>query len=212
MFQKINCTLISFQKNIVTHCSIVVLAAGASTRLGRPKQLLQYKDKTLLQHSVEAAISTGIANVLVVTGCYADLISEQINNMLVDITVNEKWRDGMASSIVCGLNFLLPKYPLVDGVIFMMSDQPFVSAALLNTLLITQQQTGKAMAASSYNNTLGVPALFHKNVFPQLLRLSGDAGARKILQQHSSEVATVSFALGNIDIDTPDDYEKLLLP
>ncbi len=187
-----------------------MLAAGSSARLGKAKQLLQYKGKTLLQHSVETAINTTINPIVVVTGCNADLIAGQINNMPVDIVVNEKWQDGMASSIVCGLNFLLSKYPLADGVIFMMSDQPFVSAALLNSLLITQQQTAKEMVASCYNNTIGVPALFHKTFFPQLLWLSGDAGARKILQQHSSEVATVSFAQGNIDIDTEEDYEKLL--
>jgi molybdenum cofactor cytidylyltransferase len=187
-----------------------VLAAGGSTRLGRPKQMLQYRGKTLLQHSVETAINTINNSIIVVTGCNEDLIAGQINKMPVDIIINEKWQDGMASSIVCGLNFLLSKYPLADGVIFMMSDQPFVSALLLNSLLITQQQTGKAMVASSYNNSTGVPALFHKAFFPQLLRLSGDAGARTILQPYSSEVATVSFPQGNIDIDTEEDYEKLL--
>jgi molybdenum cofactor cytidylyltransferase len=187
-----------------------VLAAGGSTRLGRPKQLLQYKGKTLLQHAVETAVDTGIHPIIVVTGCNSELIAGQINKMPVDIVINEKWQDGMASSIVCGLNFLLSGYPLRDGVVFMMSDQPFVSAALIKSLLVTQQQTGKAMAASSYKNSTGVPALFHKAFFPQLLRLSGDAGARTILQPYSSEVATVSFAKGNIDIDTAEDYEKLL--
>jgi molybdenum cofactor cytidylyltransferase len=187
-----------------------VLAAGASTRLGKPKQLLLYKGKTLLQHSADTAVKATIGPVVIVAGYDAGLIAQQVNDRPVTIVTNEYWQSGMASSILCGLQFLLSTHPETDGVIIMMSDQPFVTAALLHDLLNTQQQTAKPMVACSYNSAIGVPALFYKTIFPQLLHLSGDAGARKILQQQMPDVAAISFAKGDIDIDTPEDYGKLL--
>ncbi|CAN5510026.1 hypothetical protein BH11BAC5_BH11BAC5_00250 [soil metagenome] len=197
-------------EHIVNHCGIIVLAAGASTRLGKPKQLLPYKGKTLLQHSLDTAVNAMIGPVIVVAGCDAGLITQQVKDRPVVIAINDKWQSGLASSIVCGLEILVSSYPETDGVIVMMSDQPFVTIALLHDLVSMQQQTAKPMVAGSYNSTIGVPALFYKTIFPQLLQLSGDAGARKILQQQSVDVATVSFAKGNIDIDTPADYLNLL--
>jgi molybdenum cofactor cytidylyltransferase len=197
-------------ENIIHYCGIIVLAAGASTRLGKPKQLLPYKGRTLLQHSADTAVNAMMGPVVIVAGCDAGLISQQVNDRPVTIVTNEHWQSGMASSIVCGLQFLLSTYPETDGVIIMMSDQPFVTSALLHDLINAQHQTAKPMVACSYNNTIGVPALFYKTIFPQLLHLSGDAGARKILQQQMPNVATVSFAKGDVDIDTPEDYGKLI--
>jgi molybdenum cofactor cytidylyltransferase len=198
------------EQSIINHCGIIVLAAGGSTRLGKPKQLLPYKGKTLLQHSADTAINAMIGPVVIVAGCDARLIAQQVNERRVIVAINEHWQNGMASSIVCGLQLLLSIHPETDGVIIMMNDQPFVTTALLHDLVNTQQQTAKPMVASGYNNTIGVPALFYKTIFRQLLHLSGDAGARKILQQQLPDVATVSFARGDIDIDTPEDYGKLL--
>jgi molybdenum cofactor cytidylyltransferase len=194
----------------VNHCGIIILAAGASTRLGKPKQLLLYKGKSLLQHTVDIALDAAIGPVIAVAGYNADLITQEVRDKPVSIAINEKWQSGMASSIVCGLEFLLSTYPEADGVIVMMSDQPFVSTALLQDLINTQRQTAKPMVAGSYNETIGVPALFHKTIFPQLLQMTGDAGARKILQRQLLNVAIISFAKGNIDIDTAGDYNQLL--
>lgn len=202
--------MILAEKNITNSCAIIVLAAGGSTRLGKPKQLLQYKGSSLLQHTMKTAINSAAGPVVVVTGSDADLITAQVNGMSADIVDNTAWQNGMASSIVCGLNYLLSKFPEMEEVIFMMSDQPFVNESLLHDLQHTRQQTQKPIVASGYNDTVGVPALFTKIVFSKLLQLTGDAGARKILQLYATDVATVPFPLGNIDIDTAEDYEKLL--
>jgi molybdenum cofactor cytidylyltransferase len=115
----------------------------------------------------------------------------------------------MASSIRCGLNTLLQIAPSSDAVILMVCDQPFVSSSLLNELIATQKNTGKPIVSCQYENTFGPPALFYKTIFPDLLILKGDAGARKIVVQRSNDTATVLFAQGNIDIDTEADYQAL---
>ena len=206
----IKLTIISIAENIIQHCGVIVLAAGGSTRLGKPKQLLPYKGASLLQHAVTEAIGAALTPVIVVAGSNAELIKNELTSMPVELVDNANWQSGMASSIVTGLNFLLSRYPEVDGVIFLMSDQPFVNATLLHELLQVHRTTTKLMVASSYNGTVGVPVLFHHSIFPQLLQLTGDEGARKLLQRHIEQVATVSFPQGDIDIDTPGDYENLL--
>ena len=193
------------------HCAIVLLAAGCSARLGKPKQLLKFNGKSLLQQMINTAGDTGINPLIVVLGANAALLSNEIDTEKAHPIFNKYWQTGMASSINTGLNFLVEKYPLTDGVIFMMCDQPFVSAGLLKDLITAQKQTGKPIVCSNYQHVLGVPALFHKNIFPELLQLKGDTGARKIIQQHPDEVGSVQFLKGNIDIDTAEDYENLLL-
>ncbi len=187
----------------------MLLAAGSSTRLGKPKQLLQYNGKSLLQQMVNVTTDANINPVIVVLGSNAALVSNEIDTDKACIVFNKDWQTGMASSIITGLNFLVEKYPSTDGVIFMMCDQPFVSIDLLSNLITTQNETGKPIVCSSYENTLGAPALFHKNIFPELLLLKGDTGARKIIQQHPDDVAKVFFLKGNIDIDTLEDYDNL---
>ena len=188
----------------------MLLAAGGSTRLGSPKQLLEFNGNRLLFNTVQAASAAKANPLIVVLGSNAQLLMPEIDKENALIVVNKNWTNGMASSINAGLKFLAEKYPAVDGVIFMMCDQPFVTTSLLNELVLTQQQTGKPIVASSYNNVLGAPAIFHKSFFPKLLQLKGDKGARMIIQHHVEEVATVVFLKGDIDIDTTEDYERLL--
>jgi molybdenum cofactor cytidylyltransferase len=99
--------------------------------------------------------------------------------------------------------------PDLDGVIFLVCDQPFLSVSFLQQLLTMQHKTGKPIIASSYGNTVGIPALFHKAYFPELLSLKGDAGAKKIMQAHTTDMATIDFPLGHIDIDTEEAYKML---
>ena len=188
----------------------MLLAAGSSTRLGKPKQLLTFNGKSLLRHSIEVAEGANMQALMTVLGGNADLLMPEIDSNNTLVVINKSWKDGMASSIIAGLTALLEKYPDTERVIFMMCDQPFVTATLLNNLMITHQKTGKLIVASSYDDVMGVPALFYKSHFDELLQLQGDTGARKIINQHVSEVATVFFAKGKIDIDTPEDYENLL--
>jgi molybdenum cofactor cytidylyltransferase len=188
----------------------VLLAAGSSSRLGRPKQLLQYNGKSLLSNAVDVAAAASVQPLVVVIGANSDQVISEVDTKNAFVVTNKNWAQGMASSIVCGLSVLLQKQPDADGAIFMMCDQPFVNTDLLKNLITTWQQTGKPIVASSYETGVGTPALFDKVFFAELLQLKGDTGARKIIRQHTNEVATVLFAEGNIDIDTEEDYGNLL--
>ena len=152
----------------VEHCAIVVLAAGMSSRLGSPKQLLTYQGKSLIQHTANIALQTTMRPVVVVVGANSEAIKKEIEWMNVEIIENKEWEEGMASSIRFGLNYVQKKDNKVDGIIFMVCDQPFISTKILETLLIKQNKTGLPIVASSYENMIGVPALFHKIFFKEL--------------------------------------------
>jgi len=188
---------------------IVILAAGSSSRLSRPKQLLEFDGVTLLSHATIEAANSNACNVIVVIGAYADLIANEIDGDIVYIVKNENWNEGIASSVRLGLDALLKQTPSIDAVIFMVCDQPFVTSSLLNDLIAKQRETQKAIVASNYGETIGPPALFHQSLFAELMELKGDVGARRIIQLHSDEVATVFFPDGKIDIDTQKDYDVL---
>lgn len=185
---------------------ILILAAGASSRLGRPKQFLEINGKTLLQHSIEVAINSDAQTVAVVLGANAAEIETQILNTGVDIFFNADWQEGIASSIRTGVSALIKKYPALETIIFMVCDQPYVDAALLNKLIEVHQTACSPIVASGYKNSLGVPALFHKKFFPALKALHGEAGAKSIILKHADEVTSVSFPAGAEDIDTEADY------
>ena len=189
---------------------IVLLAAGASTRLGQPKQLLKYKGKTLLKHAVDVAIESGASKVVVVLGANADQLENETSQAGAKIARNTDWEEGMASSIRHGLTGLLKTDPELEAVIFLVCDQPFVTTKLLQELLEEYRASGKSMVASAYGDSIGTPALFDKTIFGSLLKLEGDAGAKKVLKASPGLVSTVNFPEGNIDIDTLADYEKLV--
>ncbi|WCT14312.1 nucleotidyltransferase family protein [Mucilaginibacter jinjuensis] len=186
--------------------ALIILAAGESSRLGQPKQNLIFKGKTLLQLAVDAGLKSDCATVIVVLGAN----SKQINPIPETATLcNKNWKEGMASSIKMAM-LEIDKDATFDKVIIMLCDQPFVNAALLNSLIKKQAETQKAIVACAYNGTTGVPVLFDSKLFGELLLLKGKEGAKKILKNHAAEIAEVVFEKGGIDIDTPEDYENLL--
>lgn len=193
----------------IFHTDIVILAAGASTRLGQPKQLLPWQGTTLLRHAVETALAVA-TNPVVVTGANAEHLATAIDAGKVKMVYNPDWQEGIAASIRCGLRALLNRTPEPDQVIFMVCDQPFVDAPLLLELINERQNTGKSIVASAYGGTLGIPALFDKTMFPQLLDLQGDTGAKQLIKKHPDDTASVLFPQGNIDIDTVGEYELLI--
>jgi molybdenum cofactor cytidylyltransferase len=133
----------------------------------------------------------------------------EVDQQKVHLAINTEWPEGMASSIRVGLNTLLQVASSSDGVILMVCDQPYVTPSLLNEIIIAHKDTNKPIITCSYANTFGPPSLFHKSLFPELLQLKGDTGARKIVQQHANDVGVIPFPQGTIDIDTQSDYEKL---
>lgn len=162
-----------------------------------------------MQHSLQAAVGTGLKPIVLVLGAGADELQATFKNEEITIVVNKDWEEGMASSIRCGLEALLELNPDSKAVIIMVCDQPFVTTGLLNGLLVNYLETNKPMVASKYGDNVGTPALFDTTIFASLLSLQGDRGAKKLIQENPDWVSLVDFPLGDIDIDTPEDYEAL---
>jgi len=188
---------------------IVILAAGNSSRLGRPKQLLAFKQTTLIEHTIKAAWQTPFQPIIVVLGAYAMEIQEKLTAN-VNFVINDSWLAGMSSSINAGVAALIKQSPMIENIIIAVSDQAFITAEIFQALKQKQISTKKGIVASTYAKTTGTPVLFSKQYFPQLLSLTGNNGAKSMLNLHGNDVATIAFALGNIDIDTETDYDNLI--
>jgi molybdenum cofactor cytidylyltransferase len=187
---------------------IIILAAGSSSRMGEPKQLMMYKNKTFLQHIISEAKNALLDPVICVTGYQSELISKSILGMEVSVVYNEHWSEGMGSGISAGIKHLLLSD--VDSVILTVSDQPHVSSDLFHTMLEMKARSGKRIVACSYTGTLGTPVLFSKEYFNQLKSLNGNQGAKNIVKINLPDVCSVEFEKGNIDIDTREDYNNLI--
>ncbi|GAB2523358.1 nucleotidyltransferase family protein [Spirosoma aerophilum] len=187
----------------------IILAAGASSRLGgEPKQLLTQGGTTLVRRMAEAALSLQTGPVVVVLGANEDRIRREVVDLPVHLPVNTNWRDGMASSLQAGLKTLSDE-PL-DAFLVMLTDQPHVTVELLRQLIATQQQQSRGIAACQYGEAghLGVPALFDIRYQSEFMRLSGDMGARKLIQTYANDCAEILFPLAVIDLDTWQDVEN----
>ena len=189
---------------------VIILAAGNSSRLGEPKQLLKYQDKTLIRHVTEVAIETVGQEVIIVTGSGAASIEKELEPLTFHQTFNENWETGMGSSVAAGIAKLLVVNPLAEGTIIAVSDQPFVTSLLFEALIKKSQETGSGIAACAYDETLGTPVFFSRKYFDILLKLNGTDGAKKLLKKYENDVTKVSFPAGSIDIDTAADYQNLL--
>jgi len=194
------------------HTAIILLAAGGSARLGSPKQLLTFNGKNLLRHAVDVAVVTGCSPVVVVLGSDSDLLRKELEDKSVVMVENTNWKEGMASSIRCGLEWIQQSFQQAERVLILVCDQPFITAALLWQLLEKGEETGMPVIASRYEGVIGTPAVFHKNFFPALMELQGDKGAGKLIAANPKLVATVSFPRGITDIDTAEEYERLKKP
>lgn len=188
---------------------VIILGAGNSSRLGQPKQLLMYQGKTLICQMAEQAIAAVGSPVVLVTGANAPLIMEKLCGFALEIIENDHWSEGMGSSISTGMK-VIARHTDLAGVIIMVCDQPFVNAALLQQLIDQQVIAGKGIIACTYDNTAGTPVLFSNTYFEALAALEGQQGAKMILQQSTDDLALVPFPLGALDIDTAEDYQRLL--
>jgi len=184
---------------------LIILAAGESSRLGQPKQNLIFNGQTLLQRAAESGKASECETIIVVLGGNANEITPIEGTTIL---YNKYWKEGMASSIRRAM-VEINNNPLFDKVIIMLCDQPFVSSALLNAIISKQIKTGKQIVGCAYNGTTGVPALFNRSLFAELLLLHGHEGAKNILKKHAGDIATIPFEQGGIDIDTIADYEQL---
>jgi molybdenum cofactor cytidylyltransferase len=192
--------------------SAVVLAAGGSTRFGKPKQSVLFQSETFIKRIVAAVIESDCAPVVVVAGEDSARITSELTQFTVTIAMNPDWQRGLGSSIVVGIRDAMNLAPDVDAVVLLTCDQLFVTAAVLTQMIQLRLTSRKPVIASAYAETIGIPALFDRSCFPDLLRLEGDSGAKKIILARPHDVASFDFPAGEIDIDTAADYEKLDQP
>ena len=184
----------------------IILAAGAATRMGRLKQLLPYHGKTLVEHSVRNAMEAGFEPVIVVVGAEADSVTAAVAQQPVATVRNDAWPTGMGSSIAAGMRFLKDT---ADAVAILLADQPLVTSAHLIALANLLQTSGAPIAAAEYAGTLGVPALFKREIFRLLATLPPEAGARHLLRGSGSGIAACQLPEAATDIDTPEDFAAL---
>jgi molybdenum cofactor cytidylyltransferase len=188
----------------------VILAAGESSRLGQPKQLIQFRGKTLVRRMVDAASEAGCRPILVVLGSnkLVQGISSELKKTGATIVANPNWKCGIGTSIRAGIQNLLEIAPEVEATVLLTCDQLFVDRAVIDGLITLHHQTRKPIVAASYAGTLGVPALFDRSRLPELLGLDDSAGAKSIILSNRDQVAEFPFPEGGIDIDTAEDRER----
>ncbi len=187
----------------------ILLAAGASTRMGRPKQLLPIAGQPLVARAAEAALASPAWPVVVVLGAHAAEIHPALARLPVLIAENTAWAEGLGSSIRTGLTALEKFSRSLDAALIALADQPAFSADAVARLVAAHRTNNSGLTAARYAGRLGVPALFARKHFPLLHALRGDEGARAILTAHSTDVAAVDLPELAFDLDTPADYEKL---
>lgn len=187
---------------------VAILAAGESSRLGRPKQLIQFRGKSLIRRTVNAANEAGCSPITVVLGSDSKKIEDELAGTRVTIVKNENWRAGIGTSIRAGVQNLLSQASNLEAIMLLVCDQPFVDARVIKGLIALRQKTNKSIVASAYAETLGVPAFFDHSCFEELLALSNDSGAKSIILRDRERVAEFSFPEGAIDIDTASDDER----
>jgi molybdenum cofactor cytidylyltransferase len=190
---------------------IVILAAGGSRRMnGEPKQLLKFRGISLLKRAVETALASKCRPVVVVLGANAGKSKEEIERDRVITVLNEKWEEGLGSSIKTGLSAMLDIEPEVEAVILMLCDQPLITSNIIDQLAEAYHKTGKAIVASEYENTVGVPALFSKEVFDKLRNIDSHSGAKSLIENEPGMVESVFVPQAATDIDSPQDHERLV--
>lgn len=187
----------------------VILAAGESRRMGTPKQLLPVDGQALLLRAVDAALASAAWPVVVVLGANAEKIRPRLARHPVLIADNPAWTEGMAASIRVGVSTLQQFSRALDGALVALCDQPAFSAETIARLAAAQRETGLAMAAARYRGRNGAPALFRREYFALLTAMTGEEGARTLLNGDPSLVAPVDLPELALDLDTPADYAAL---
>lgn len=188
----------------------LILAAGGSRRLGQPKQLLCVDGEPLLPRVIRIVRSAGAQPVVVVLGGSLAPIQTGVDFSDCEVVVNEHWDRGIASSIHAGLAAVESQSAECDGVLLLACDQPRLTVGHVEKMLrVFAEHNGRSMIASSYAETRGIPAIFPRSLFPGLLKLEGDRGARSLLFDPRQSVIEVPLEGGEIDIDTPADLRYL---
>lgn len=184
----------------------VILAAGASTRMGTPKQLLPVQGEPLIVRVVNAALASRAWPVVVVLGANAERIRPVLARLPVLIAENPAWAEGMAASIRAGVTALRQFSRSLDGAVVALCDQPAFSAEVIDRLVAAQRATNRSIVAARYAGRNGAPAFFLRDHFASLASLTGEEGARSLLNGETTAVAAVDLPPLAQDLDTPEDF------
>ena len=190
--------------------AVLVLAAGKSSRMHTPKQLLKIGNKSLLEIVLEKALVVSSTPIYCVLGANATIIQQEIATKNVVYIINENYQEGLSTSIVSGITYLEKNQPNLEGVFILLGDQPAIEIAYLKNLVALFSEHKKKIIASNYQKKNGVPAIFPKELFSKLLLLKGDFGAKEFLKVNSKRIISSDFKSTLIDLDTKEDYEKYL--
>jgi molybdenum cofactor cytidylyltransferase len=191
---------------MTSHVHVLVLAAGASTRLGQPKQLVRIGERPALHIVLANAVAVAGNAVTVVVGANAGELTYLLSHSPASFIVNKNWSEGIASSIRCGLG-VIP--PAAEAVMVVLGDQVCVTSDDLKRLLAAWKDQENVIAAASYSQGVGVPAIFPRAVFSELAELRGDEGARKLLMRNPDRLVRVPMPNAAFDLDTPEDLAAL---
>ncbi|WP_223552024.1 NTP transferase domain-containing protein [Aestuariivivens sp. NBU2969] len=193
-----------------SNITLVILAAGASSRMGTPKQLLSWGNDNLITHAINNALGSNVEEVIVVLGANNDIIFQEISHLPVTIVFNNQWKLGLGSSIASAIDYLNNQEEKPKGVLITLADQPLVTSEHLNELILNFSPGTNQIIATSYSNRKqGVPVLFDSYYFRALLQLDGDFGAKSILVKNQTFVKNINLNFKNIDLDTLEDYKTL---
>lgn len=186
--------------------AILIIAAGASRRLGQPKQLLPFKNTFLLNHVIQECQASKIGDVYVVLGANYNFIQPKVE-VQIPILYNKNWEQGMGNSIAFGMQQIIQKK--YKNVIIAVGDQPFFYQNILHKIIQKQRETDALIVISNYEKGRGTPCFFDEKLFLELTQLKGDIGAKPLIEKYQQQVEMIDFPKGNIDIDTIDDLKYL---
>ncbi|MBT8282187.1 MAG: nucleotidyltransferase family protein [Muriicola sp.] len=187
----------------------IILAAGSSSRMGKPKQLLPWGNTTLLGHSIQQAKNSSADEVLVVLGAQADLIKKKVDPFNPEVIINKDWQKGLGGSIGTGVSHLLSQEQQPDAILIMLADQPLITSAYLDEIITHYHKGSGDIICTEYGSKSGVPAIFDKKYFSDLQNLEGDNGAGKLIAKHHKTSLSLNAGYKVKDLDTPEDYISL---
>lgn len=191
--------------------AIIILAAGASSRMGAPKQLLLVDGKTLIKRTCETAMDTPCHPIVTVLGANRNLIRKETERMPITVIDNPQWENGMSSSIKMGLAGAYMTEKAIEAAIFLTVDMPYVNAELINKMIEKANSDEKIeIVACKYDSQMGIPVLFKRTLFTDLLELTGDEGAKKVVMKNKDKTAFIDFPEGKLDLDTIDEYRNFV--
>jgi len=187
-----------------TSVAAIILAAGAATRFGSPKQLLDWRGRPLLQHVVLQALAAPVSQIVVALGAHDSRVAPALHGLPVTVAYNRQWATGMSSSVALGLRALRPG---VDAAIFLLADQPGVTSDLISRVILAYASCRAPIVVPRHGGRRGNPALFARELFPELMQVAGDQGGRALFQRYAGRIHWIEAGECILfDIDRPQDF------